>query len=88
LCIFYTVLSISPSHLPLNGQIIIWRKVQNTELLACAVSFQFRGDSKDSDGGSDNDGGGDEEDENNITNSLSPYSTEVLLTTIKEPTHD
>jgi len=35
-------------------------KIQNTELLACVVSFHFPGDSEDSDGGSDNDGDGDE----------------------------
>jgi hypothetical protein len=63
----------------------------NTELLACTVFFQFSGDSEDGDGGSDNegcdskdgDGGRDndgcddeEDDENSITNSLSPYYTE------------
>jgi hypothetical protein len=59
-------------------------KIQNTELLACAVSFQFPGDSEDSDGGSDNGVCGDkEDDENRITDSSSPYSTAVLLTVIK-----
>ena len=42
-------------------------KIQNTELLACAVSFQFPVDSEDSNGSSDNDGGDDEDDENSIT---------------------
>lgn len=62
---------------------------QNTQLVACEVSFQYPGDSEDSDGGSDNDGGGDEEDdENSITNSLSPLSTAVILTITKEPAID
>jgi hypothetical protein len=44
-----------------SRQIIVWRKLQNTELVACAVSFQFPGESGDNDGGSDNGGGGDKD---------------------------
>jgi len=52
-------------------------------------SFQYPGNSEDSDGGIDNDGGGDEElDENIITNNLSPLSTAVLLTIAKESVID
>jgi hypothetical protein len=68
---------------------LLLSKIKNTELLVCVVSFQFPGDSEYGDGGSDNDGGSDEEDdENSITNSLSPYSTAMLLTIIKQPVID
>ena len=54
-------------------------KIQNAELLPCAVSFQFPGGSEYCDWGNDNEHCGDEEDdENRITNNLSPYSTAVL----------
>ena len=34
---------------------LLLSKIKNTELLACAVSFQFPGDSENGDDGSDND---------------------------------
>jgi len=61
--------------------------IQNTELLACKVSLRYPGDSEVSDGDSDNDGGGvEEDDENSVTNSISPVSTTVLLTIVKKST--